>query len=287
MNCDKAQELFSEYHEETLAEGLRINVNRHFENCASCAQDYSSFQRGYKSFGRFGPTPVPDDLGEVIACRLDRVDFEKKQSPARSGGWFRLGAVAAAAAAVLAVTVFYKPNGGNGTGANLIPQVGGTTTEISVEKVNGTVRIRFVADTQTRVDVLEGGKIESILPPNDATPIRVDTIEAGSHYDVPVSVDGPIPQPLWLKVSGMKATVGIFFPQPAVLISRTFTGDVPQTLQALANGYGVVVEARLTGPGKPSRQNLEGADALGAAKTALQNTPYKQITLTGGVLHVR
>jgi len=287
MNCDKAQELFSEFHEGTLAEGLQLKINRHFEDCASCAEDYASFKRAYRSLAAVSPSPVPDNLGEIIARKLDRVDFERKRASTRSGNWLRIGAVAAAAAAVLAVALVYKPNSSSGAGASILPPIGQKTLELAVEKVEGAVRIRFIAQEKTRVDVLEGGTVKSILPPNDAAPIRVDSVEAGSRYDVPLHIDGPIPQPLWLKVTGINETVAIFFPQPAVLTSRTFTGDVPQTLQALANGYGVVVEARLTGTGKQARQNLEGADALAAAKTALQNTPYKQITLTNGILHVR
>lgn len=287
MNCDKAQELFSDFHEGALTEGLRLNVNRHFENCASCAQDFLSFQQAYQSCSTLGPSPVPADLCEIIARRLDRVDFERKRASAPPARWLRTGATAAVVAAVLAVAVVYKPDNSRGTGANIIPPLVQSATELTIEKVNGSVRIRFIAREKTRVDVLEGGTVESLLPPNDAKPIRVDTVAAGSHYDVPITVDGPIPQPLWLKVSGMKETVGIFFPQPIVLTSRTFTGDVPQTLQAIANGYGVVVEARLSGTGKPTSQSLVGADVLEAARTALENTPYKSISLTNGVLHVR
>ncbi len=287
MNCDKAQELFSDFHEGALTEGLRLNINRHFENCASCAQDFLSFQQAYQSCSTLSAVAVPDDLGETIARRLDMVDFERKRASARPGRWLRTAAAAAVVAAVLAVAVMYKPDSYRGTGANIIPPIAQSATELTIEKVNGTVWIRFVAGEKTRVDVLEGGTVESLLPPNDAKPIRVDTIAAGSHYNVPVTVDGPIPQPLWLKVSGMKETVGIFFPQPAVLTSRTFTGDVPQTLQAIANGYGVVVEARLIGPGKPTSQSLVGAEVLEAARAAMENTSYKSISLTNGVLHVR
>jgi hypothetical protein len=287
MNCDKAQELFSEFHEETLAEGLRLNVNRHFENCASCAADFTSFQRAYRSITEVNPPTAPDDLGEMIARRLDRVDFERKRSSARPLSWVRIGASAAAVAAVLTVALVYKPNSPRGAGASILPPIAEQAANLTVEKLDGSIRIRFIAREDTRVDVLEGGNAESILPPNDAKPIRVDTVRAGSSYDVPVSFEGPIPQPLWLKVTGMKETLGVFFPQPAVLTSRVFTGDVPQTLQALANGYGVVVEARLVGTGRPVKQNLEGTDVLEAAKTALQSTPYKQVSLANGVLHVR
>lgn len=286
MNCDKAQELFSEYHEGALAEGLRLKLKGHFDNCASCAADFESFQRAYGAFSSFGPTPVPDDLGEIVARRLDRVDFERKHTSSKPFGWIRIGAIAGAAAAAVGIAVFYRPNVGHGTGANIVgPPVSGRPLDVAIEKQDGVIHIRFVAREETRVDVLEGGTVEAILPPNDAKPVRVDTVTAGSRYDVPVNVEGPIPQPLWLRVTGVKETIGVFFPQPSVLTSRTFTGDVPETLQALANGYGVVVEARLTEPGKPTKQNLQGTDALAAAKQALPG--FREIKLSQGVLHVR
>jgi len=286
MNCEKANELFSEYHEKTLAEGLRLKVNRHFENCASCVQQFEAFERTYHSFATLSPSPVPDDLDELIARRLDKVDFDRRQAAKPFAGWLKIGVAAAAAAAFLTIALVYKADSHRGTGANLFPPITGQVSGMTIEKVNGVVTISFIATEKTRVDVLEGGTVTSILPPNDAKPIRVDMIEAGARYDVPVNVDGPIPQPLWLKVSGKKDTVGIFFPQPAVLTSRAFTGDVPETLQALANGFGVVVEARLVGPGKSARQNLAGEDVVAVAKIALADTPYKQISLKGGVLHV-
>jgi hypothetical protein len=123
MNCDKAQELFSEFHEETLAEGLRLNVNRHFENCASCAADFTSFQRAYRSITEVNPPTAPDDLGEMIARRLDRVDFERKRSSARPLSWVRIGASAAAVAAVLTVALVYKPNSPRGAGASILPPI--------------------------------------------------------------------------------------------------------------------------------------------------------------------
>ena len=72
MNCDKAQELFSELHEETLAEALRFKVNRHLQDCPACAHEFEVFQRNYGLFSMFSPVPVPDDLGELIARKLDR-----------------------------------------------------------------------------------------------------------------------------------------------------------------------------------------------------------------------
>ncbi|MDQ2985754.1 MAG: zf-HC2 domain-containing protein [Armatimonadota bacterium] len=287
MTCDKAQDLFSELHEGTLAEGLILKVNRHLDDCPSCAHEFSSFKRSYSAFAAFGPTAVPDDLGEIIARRLDFIDYDKRQSPTRSGGWIRVAAIGAAAVALLAVVYVLNPASNMGSRAGIAPLPTQKSENIRIEKVDGKVRIRFVAEAATRVDLFEGGSDFAALPPIDAKQIRVDQVAAGSRYDVPINVDGPIPMPLWLRVSTAPGTIGVFFPQPAVLTSRTFEGNTVQSLQAIANGFGVVVEARLTGIGKKTQQNLEGEDPLVAAKNALRDTPYKEITLAKGVLHVR
>jgi hypothetical protein len=133
------------------------------------------------------------------------------------------------------------------------------------------------------VDVFEGGTDRSTLPPVDAKQVRVDNVSANSRYDVPIEVTGPLPQPLWLKI-GAKVT-GIFFPQPAALTARDFEGDDVSTLQALANGYGVIVAAHLSKAGEKKSRSLQGEDAVAGAKANLPS--YKDITLKNGVLHVR
>ncbi|MEO7453927.1 MAG: zf-HC2 domain-containing protein [Fimbriimonadales bacterium] len=287
MNCDKAQELFSELHEESLAEGLRIKVNRHLDDCPSCQHEFKVFQRNYALFSNFSPVPVPDDLIEVIARKLDRIDYEQKQvAPARSPGWLRFGAVGAAAAAFIAVAVFWKPDS-NAVGAGM----GGVSvtkpSDLRVEKVNDIIRLRYSAEKDTRIDVLEGGADPSTVPPVDAKQMRVDHVDAGSHYDVPVDVSGPIPQALWLRVSATGETVGVFFPQPAVRIMRDFEGNTLNALQSIANGFGVIVEAHISEPGKSRPHSLQGEDPIAAAKRSMKGTPYLTVTLKNGVLRVR
>ena len=288
MTCDKAQELFSELHEETLAEGLRLKLNRHLQDCASCESDFATFQRTYSLFTSFGPTTVPDDLGEIIARRLDKVDYDRKQAaPARSGGWFRIGAVAAAAAAVIAVAVFYKPQNTGGVSAGFGPSVSQNPADLRIEKIEGAIAIRFTAKDDTRVDVLEGGVDHSVLPPVDAKQVRVDQVGAGANYNVPIEVQGPLPRPLWLKVSSSSDTYAVFFPQPAALTARSFEGNTVHALQAIANGYGVIVDARLASAGKKRQHTLEGDDPILTARTALKGTPYTDVKLKDGVLHIR
>jgi len=287
MNCDKAHELFSELHEESLAEGLRFKVSGHLQDCPSCAHEFQVFQRNYGLFSTFSPVPVPDDLDELIARRLDRIDYERKRAtPARSGGWLRVTTLGAAAVAVIAVAMFYKPNPG-GVGAGMGGVSIAKPSDLRVEKVNEVIRLRYSAEKDTRIDVLEGGSDHSTLPPVDAKQLRVDNVVAGSHYDVPVDVTGPIPMPLWLRLSTTGEIVGVFFPQPAVRVARDFEGDTVHALQAIANGYGVIVEAHVPQPGKMRQHSLQGEDPVAAAKRSMKGTPYLDIKLHNGVLRVR
>ena len=288
MNCDKAQELFSELREGTLAEALRFKVNRHLQDCPACAHEFQVFKRNYGLFSMFSPVPVPDDLGELIARKLDRVDHEKKQAaPAKSGGWLRLASIGAAAAAVIAVAVFWKPDANSGVGAGMGGVDIAKPSDLRVEKVNDVIRLRYSAEKDTRIDVLEGGNDHSTLPPVDAKQLRVDHVTPGSHYDVPVDVSGPIPQALWLRVSTTGEVVGVFFPQPAVRVARDFEGNTVNALQAIANGFGVIVEAHISDQGKVRQHSLQGEDALAAARRSMKGTPYLNITLKNGVLRVR
>lgn len=288
MNCDKAQQLFSELHEETLAEGLRFKVGSHLQDCPSCAHDFQAFRSAYSAFADLSPVSVPDDLGELIARRLDRTDFERKQAaPARSGGWLRIGAMGAAAAAIIAVAIFWQPGSNGGVGTGFGGPAIGKPSDMRVEKVGGIVRLRYSAKDDTRIDVLEGGSDYATLPPIDARQLRVDQVAAGSHYDVPVEVDGPLPRPLWLKVSTTGETVGVFFPQPAALTVRDFEGNTIHAMQAIANGYGVVVEAHVAHAGKSRKHSLQGEDPAAAARSSLKGTPYTDVKLTNGVLRVR
>jgi hypothetical protein len=231
---------------------------------------------------------VHDDISELVARKLDRIDYEKKQAtPARSAGWLRFASIGAAAAALIAVAVFWKPNSNAGVSAG----VGGVSIEkpsdLRVEKVNNVIRLRYSAEKDTRVDVLEGGSDYSALPPIDAKQLRVDQVPSGSCYDVPVDVSGPIPQPLWLKVSATGETVAVFFPQPAVRVARDFEGNTVHALQSIANGFGVIVEAHITKAGEMRQHSLQGEDPLAAAKRSMKGTPYLDIKLKNGILRVR
>jgi hypothetical protein len=287
MNCDKAQELFSEFHEESLAEGLRFKLIGHLQDCPACGHEFEVFQRNYSLFSRFSPVPVPDDLDELIARKLDRVDFEKKQAtPAKSGGWLRFASVGAAAAAVIAVAVFWKPSG-----TGVVAGLGGVSlakpSDLRVDKVNEAIHIRYTAEADTRIDVFEGGNDHSALPPVDAKQVRVDQVSKGSNYHVPVDVSGPIPRPLWLKISTTGETMAVFFPQPAVRIARDFEGDTVHALQAIANGFGVIVEAHISKAGAMRPHSLQGEDPLATAKRSMKGTPYLDISLNNGILRIR
>lgn len=287
LNCDKAQELFSELHEETLAEGLRLKLARHLEDCAACTHDFAQFQKLDGLLASMSSATEPAELGEAIARRLDRVDFERRQSPARTRGLWRFGALGAAAAAMLAVAVFYQPDKGVGAVAGINNPVPVQKDGVRIEKIEGVVRIQFFAREDTRVDVFEGGHDKSTIPPVDAKQLRVDQVSAGSQYNVPVHVDAQLPTPMWLKVSGQTEAVGVFFPQPIVLTAREFEGDHVDTFQAIANIYGVIVEARMSTAGKSAQRNVQGDDAVSAARATLKGSPYTHITLSNGVLHVR
>jgi hypothetical protein len=287
MTCDKAKEFFSELNEGTLNEGLRLKLLQHLHECASCQHEFDSFRNAMQAFAALSPVSVPDDLGELIARRLDRIEYDNKLSRQTGSRWLRYAALGTAAAALIAAIVMWKPNSETGVPAGLTPRLSTSTTDVRVERVDGEIRIRFDATEDTQVSVFEGGHDYSALPPIDGKQLRIDKVGAGSRYDVPIKISGILPQALWLKLGTSKETVGVFFPQPGAQTAREFNGNTVHALQAIANGFGVVVEAHLLNAGAERSISLQGEDALAAAQGVLEGSLHKNIRLTNGVLRIR
>ncbi|MEW5884782.1 MAG: anti-sigma factor, partial [Armatimonadota bacterium] len=151
MNCEKALELFSDYFEGRLNQGLREAVERHLAACPSCQVEYEQFASVVGSISYPKPPSPPADLGEKIVRRLDRIDWERRSrrpSPLRV-----FLPVAAAGAVVLSIVLFNRasePPKVVSSGASTPPEV------VLQEPLLGT-------------RVLEGGRVLSLFGTEGST----------------------------------------------------------------------------------------------------------------------
>src|SRR5438477_2081613 len=100
MTCERVKDLFSELHEGTLDAGLRQSAEHHLYECPACEHEFKTFSRAYDSIGPWSEVAPPADLSEKISQRLDKYEWEQKQTSGAASRWFRLGLVGAAAAVV-------------------------------------------------------------------------------------------------------------------------------------------------------------------------------------------
>jgi hypothetical protein len=121
MECRKAQEMLSAYHDGELPEGDRARVSEHLETCPECAAHLESMARADAAAAV--PDPGPEYWERFNRRVTDRIARERDApkgtiAPHPKRGWVRQQLrylVPAAAAAVLAVVIFR--NIGPGPGA--------------------------------------------------------------------------------------------------------------------------------------------------------------------------
>ncbi|MBA3725509.1 MAG: zf-HC2 domain-containing protein [Armatimonadetes bacterium] len=289
MTCDKAQELFSELHEESISEGLRQAVERHIAECPSCEHTFGVFGSTYRAIADLPAMEVPSDIREHIARRLDHVDWERKQT-APAGKGFRFVLLGVAAALLVGAIVFRGPwsnSGSNGVGANITGAPGTLFKPLETQLVEGSLHIQMVPKEDIRIQVLQGGSDFETLPPRDAKRTRVDIAKASELYDAPLNVIGGTPPALWLKADNETSTTAIFFPQPAVKLANVSEGNLVQTLQALATRHNVTIEARLEDAGPLTERRIDGASLMGNLDDALAGTGLTAKMVSDSLVRIR
>jgi anti-sigma factor RsiW len=272
MNCEKAQELFSELHEGTLSDGLKQAAARHISECPACDFTYRTFEETYKAISDMPPVSAPSELREEISRRLDKADWDRRQAAPATRGWLKVAVLGAAA--VIAGVVFWKApfSQENGVGANFVGVPTVKHQPLTLKRVGAELHLRMVASSDTRIAMYQSGSDYSKLPPADAVPTRTDMARAGQRYDARVDVDDPNPAALWLTLQGDKGVVAIFSPQESVRQQKAFDGNIPEILQAIANTYAVTVEAKLTSAGPTLAREISGDDIAADLNRGLAGT---------------
>ena len=101
-----------------------------------------------------------------------------------------------------------------------------------------------------------------------------------------MNVDTQSPDIVWATVAGGTQAVAVIFPHERTLHGTSMHGNVVEALQAIADKYGVTIEARLSDAGKETDRDISGANVLESVSNALGDTRLKA-TEAGGLVHVR
>lgn len=136
MKPERAEELYSDYAEGTLAPALRQALEQHFEADPSARADYARFARVYTLMDRSLGAEVEVPLGfrakvleQVAAEQARRETTFSTRAAGTVTGWFSTvphrrmtgGALAGLAAAVLAGVLIFHPGTGPGDKSQILP----------------------------------------------------------------------------------------------------------------------------------------------------------------------
>lgn len=280
MTCDKAKELFSELHEETLSVGLRQAAERHISECPACEHDYSIFRSVYGSIAPSQAVTPPAELGEVIARRLDKAEWDRKQ--ARSGFRWSWAATAAAAAAVAVFAIFAKPwDGGVSSGPYTVPGA----KEIRLSLRQGSILVSVPQGYDGELKVLQGGRDYSSLPPMDAEVVRTVQVRAERGYEVLLKPEANAPMIVWLSLEGRKP-MAVISPSLSLSVENEVEGTLVEALQSVANRYGVHIEAIFAEAGESKKRDISGNNLAESLRNALAGTSLSA-SPAGGIVHIR
>lgn len=284
MNCEKALALFGDYADGRLSQGLRQAVDRHLAGCPACQAEFQHLTTILASIAAPATPPPPSDMGERIARRLDRVDWER--SNVRRRAW---PAWLATAAAVLVVGfVLFR---GVGTTGDVVP------AGLGLQNGGAILGTHILSGPKLAIDGVEGTSYSirkglgtpGVYPPPEAVEVESGRFADDQTLVRPVSVpsDGAV---LWLAFEQQRDVVLIVLPgeQGATVIpDQAPAGDFPAAAKAFSARYGVAVLARLS-PDKPrSVPVVKFTGDPAADSRALAAAAGLQASKTGGVYTFR
>jgi hypothetical protein len=222
------------------------------------------------SFESLPPVEIPADLGERIARRLDKADWEAKQTRKAPFGWLRLGLVGVTAGALLVV----------GVKAGYIVSGGKTVEPTSVVKKDGTYILQVIADKATHVLISLGG-VGSGMPPQDSVQVRRETAEAGTTLSMQLEDRGGPKEIVYASTDNDNSVTAVIFPG-----TKTAPEGLLRSLTDISTRHGIVIEVKVS-----SFDNAPGAVALSSdldkdLQAALGGTPYRYV-IEGKLVRIR
>src|SRR5687767_11572909 len=124
MQCDRAQEFFSDYLERTLDRPMTVALEAHLAGCAGCREDIEALQATFYALESVPEVEPPRDgawqvMAQIRKVRAEQWEAERRQAPGFLE-WLRsLNPLSAAMGASLATLVI----GGSLMATGLVPHM--------------------------------------------------------------------------------------------------------------------------------------------------------------------
>jgi anti-sigma factor RsiW len=288
MKCETAQQVFSEYVEETIEKPLALTFEHHLKQCEECRRAYGSFRSTWRILESFPIVEAPSGFRESVVARVkaQQETAAEKPSPwrfslgnvlgvrvpARAFAWASAMLIFAVLLVQISPGVFRSTLTGPFGGPWVLPA--GPGLDVSVR----------VSDAGTDADVYQ----IVLRPAPGAAQINArlcwlrngkqfcrTEVYGGKEMVAPIVVKQPqgVTDPLGVAVhwayGGRDFSKIIYLPrsqtsrQPSEM--RLWSGDIQSALQMIAEDYGVVVsgDAGLSGPVELSGKIDNAKAALG------------------------
>jgi hypothetical protein len=245
MNCEKALELFGDYADGRLSQGLREAVERHLAGCPACQVEFEHLTAILASIEAPATPPAPADIGERIARRLDRVDWERGASRRRARSTW-LASVAAAAVLVIGFVFFRDAS----TGGDVLPAglgLGGEDPFFGCYLLPGP-KLAMDGVKGRSYSIRKGLGTPGLYPPPEAVEVESGRFADDRTVVRPLSVprDGAV---LWLVFEQRRDVLLVVLPEvlpTAAPVDQVPAGDFSAAAKQFADRYGVPVLARLS-----------------------------------------
>jgi len=276
MNRDKAREFFSSYAEGTLEQGLRGSLESRLGSDHELQREFISFRQTVDELEnlQYLKAPVPADLHEKIAARLDRHIWEQKQAakPAWTG-WLRNMAIAGVGALAIvgaAFSIFH--HGGSAATASLI---GFAPNQIEAEPVGNSVRVRYLATGKQTISVDSAGK-----------GLKSDKLNSDDRWETILTNPNPTAVLFRVAVVGDEHPLEIAVPGESGVHSKTGQGSVEDLAKAIADTYKVPVILAGRDFNESVTWKFDQTEIFKAAGTSLEGRNYSVEVKSGNALWI-
>lgn len=272
MNLEKAKEFFSAYYEGSLEAGLRESFERRLKTDAVLRGEYEAFERTMLELEglKFLTVPVPEDLNERIAQRLDKhIHDQKRVSSAGWTGWIRnLAFAGLAAAAVFGAILTISRGGGDASQASVVTASG--SPQLQAKASDRDVLLTYNVKGSETVTVRNSDGIE-------LTKVSLKDQTWENTLTNPLASSALF----HVEIAGTGEHVQLVLPGTARETAKTGDGTLIDFAKALSGFYRLPVMVRAKDTARSVRWDFREADVTKAASTALAPESNAQLTVAG------
>jgi anti-sigma factor RsiW len=276
MNREKAREFFSSYAEGTLDAGLRHSLEQRLKQDFEIKAEFEAFQRTMEELDalRFLSAPVPDDLHDKIAARLDLQVWEQKRSTSIGwAGWLRnlaMGGVAAAAVLGAVLSIISHSSTANAGGIS-----GFAPNQLQATPADKGVRVSYIASTPRAITVQSGDQV-----------LRLDHLASNQRWESTLTNSQPHAALFRIAVPDEAQALEVSVPGTTRVSGKAGYGTIEDLAKALSDTYRVPVILDGHALNERVKWDLQDQDVSEAAGTALKARGYTVEIKSGNALWI-